>query len=114
MFPACPVDMLLTLWSKTWRLPVGNSYNRLISFLALSVYVLVLNHDRPASASRQDGYSIGQDGKCVRQEHRDPGGQSQSLNTELWRVSEISNLFDILPIHHDKLGNHNQLCKHCF
>ena len=38
---------------------------------------------------------------------RYPCGQSHSLDTELWRVSEISNMFDILLIHRDKLGNYN-------
>ena len=44
-----------------------------------------------------------------------PGGQSHSLDTDLWRVSEILNMFDLLPIHHDKTGSTtdpNQLCKH--
>ena len=51
---------------------VGNVYNRPVSFQILSVCVdsllgggvLVLNHYRTASCSRQDGNSTGQDGKC--------------------------------------------------
>ena len=29
-------------------------------------------------------------------------------DTESWSVGEISNMFDILPIHCDELGNYNQ------
>ena len=34
MFPACPVEMLPTLWLKTWRLPVfiGSVQVRLVMF----------------------------------------------------------------------------------
>ena len=72
-----------------------------------------LDHDRPASASIQDGYSIGQDRKCVRQvvrltTGRLQGGSSQGLDKELGWVGEISKMFDILPIHCDKLGSYNQ------
>ena len=35
------------------------------------------------------------------------GGQSHGRDQELDRVSEISNLFDILPTQHGKLGNYN-------
>ena len=37
-----------------------------------------------------------------------PGVRSHSMDAELWRVSEISNMFDILPIQSDKPGNYNQ------
>ena len=52
---------------------VGN-FSRQVGFLSSAVNlclrpvgsgVLVLNYDRPGSASSQVGYSIGQDGKCV-------------------------------------------------
>ena len=56
--------------------------------------------------------SIGQDGKrpqdVERHYGRFPGGRSHSQDQEWWRFSEISNMFDILPTHHDKPGNHNQ------
>ena len=35
------------------------------------------------------------------------GGWSQGLDQKLGMVSEISNMFDILPTHHNKPGNHN-------
>ena len=37
------------------------------------------------------------------------GGRSQSPDIELWRVGEISNIFDILSIHSDKSGNYECL-----
>ena len=51
----------------------SNAYDRSVSFQVQSVgmyglsgvCVQVLNHDRPGSASRQEGYSIEQDRKCV-------------------------------------------------
>ena len=98
---------------------VSNVYDRPVSFpFPPGSGVLVLNHDRPASASRQEGYSKGQDWKCVRQvvETHDrtvTRGLSQGLNTQSGRVGEISNMPDILPIHHDKLEKYNQLCKDC-
>ena len=74
VFWVCPTEMLLTLQFKTGR-QVGNVYDRPVSFQLWSVCVdvlsgggvLVLNHDRLGSSSRQDGYSIGQDRKCDRQ-----------------------------------------------
>ena len=38
-----------------------------------------------------------------------PGGRSHGQNQESGGASEISNMFDILPTHHDKLGKYNQL-----
>ena len=35
-----------------------------------------------------------------------PGGQSHS--PESWRVGEKSNMFDNLPIHHNRPGNYNR------
>ena len=83
MFPACPAEKLLTLWLKTGRLPILTVkvktvelvFSRSVCFQEWSVCVvsllgggvLVLKHDRMASFSRQDGNSIGQDGKCNRQ-----------------------------------------------
>ena len=74
VFPACPAEMLSTLWLKTWELPldrmspshVGNVCNRPVSFQVWSVgiyglsrgVVLLLNYD---------GYSIGQYRRCDRQ-----------------------------------------------
>ena len=54
---------------------VRDVYDRLVFFQVRLVCVCglsksgvqVLNHNRSASASRQDSYSIGQDGKCVQQ-----------------------------------------------
>ena len=82
MFPVCPVEMLGTLWLKTGssrldgKCPsqVGYVYDRPVCFQVRSVIVaslsgcgvLVLNQDKTASYSRQDVYSIGQDGKCNR------------------------------------------------
>ena len=37
-----------------------------------------------------------------------PGGREHSWDKELGRIGEISNVFDILPTHHNKLGNRNQ------
>ena len=37
-----------------------------------------------------------------------PGGLEHSWDKELGRIGEISNVFDILPTHHNKLGNRNQ------
>ena len=76
VFLACPVEMLLT-----WRLPilmgivqVRSVYDMLVCFQLRSVSVdslseggvLVLNQDTMASFFKQDGYSLGQDGKCNR------------------------------------------------
>ena len=36
-----------------------------------------------------------------------PGGQNHDLHQESRRVGEISNMFDILWIHCNKLGNYN-------
>ena len=36
-----------------------------------------------------------------------PGGPSNSLDTESWRVSDISNMFYFLLIHRVKPGNYN-------
>ena len=73
MFPACPTKMLPTLRLKTGRLAIGNVYDRPVSFQVQSVCVYglsgggaqVLNHNRPGCSSRQDGYSVLQDGQCV-------------------------------------------------
>ena len=40
-------------------------YSRFMSTACLEVGVLVLSHDKPGSSSRQDGYSVGDDRKCV-------------------------------------------------
>ena len=73
--------------------------------------VLVLNCDRPGSSFRQYGNSIGQDKKCDQQvikihDRMFSRWGSQGPDTELGRVGEISNMFDILSIHHDKPGNY--------
>ena len=70
MFPACTSEVLLTLWLKTGRLSIfmGSVQVRSVKFTTgqvPSVYVdgllgggvLLLNHYRIASSSRQDGYS---------------------------------------------------------
>ena len=54
---------------------VSYIYNSLISYQVWSVCVesllgggvQVINRDRPGNFSSQDGYSVGQNGKCVRQ-----------------------------------------------
>ena len=37
-----------------------------------------------------------------------PRGRSHRREQDLGRVSEVSNMFDILPIHGDKPGNHRR------
>ena len=76
----CPAVMLLILQLKTWRLSIlmRSDQDRSwlfrtcwfvfkfgwLCFMACHIVdVLVPDYDRPASASRQDGKSIGQDGK---------------------------------------------------
>ena len=99
VFLACPAEMLLGLGD----FQVGYVYDRPVCFQVWSVCgVLIHNQDRVASFSRQDGNSIGQDGKCNRQAVEIQNrmisnvGKKHSLDTESWRVSEISNIFDIL------------------
>ena len=100
---------------------VGYVYDRPVSFQVQSVCVdglsgggvPVLNQDRMASFSRQGGNSIGQDGKCDRQaiEIQDKTVSRWAEPSSRYRVSrigEMSNMFDILPIHCDKLGNYNR------
>ena len=77
VFPACPAEMLPTRRLKLWKCPsqVCYVYDRLVSISVHLVFVyclsgggvLVLNHDRMASFSRQDGNIIGQDEKSDRQ-----------------------------------------------
>ena len=84
VFPACPAGMLPTLQEKNWGLPIliGNNQVRLVMFkqayLLSSMVGLCLWPVRkrcsgteprhPGSASRQDSYNIGQDGRrCVQQ-----------------------------------------------
>ena len=121
--------MLLTIWLKTGRLSIvtGNSpsqvgyvYERLVCFqVSVRVHglsggrVLVLNHDDAQSFLRQNNNSIGQDGKLTEKPQKSmtgwlPGGWSKGLDTESWTVGEISNMFDILPIHCDKPGKCNR------
>ena len=65
-----PAAMFLTLRLKTSR-QVGVVYDRLVSFQVWSVCVYgllwsdiwILDHDKPADASRKDGNSIGKGGK---------------------------------------------------
>ena len=66
-----------------------------------------------ANLKKKDGKSVGQDGKCGQQtieihDGRFLGGQSHSPDADSWRVSEISNMSDILLIHHEKPENYNQ------
>ena len=67
MFPACPSEMLKTLWFPDGKYPsqVGNVYDRPVLFQVWSVRVqglpgdgvLVMKQDRTASLTRQDGKS---------------------------------------------------------
>ena len=73
MFPACPTEMLPTLWLKTSshdrKCPsqVGCVYDRLVCFQVRSGSVqglsgdgvLVLKQDRKRRFSKQDGNSVG-------------------------------------------------------
>ena len=65
-----------------------------------------MNHDSLACTSRQDG-------KCVGQAV-DTYDRSVTIWVEPWSgqelrlVGEVLNVFDILPIHHNKPGNCNQ------
>ena len=96
-------------------------YDRPVSFQIQSVsltglsggVVQVLNQDRTGSVSRQDGYITGQDSKCNRQAVESTiewfsGGQSHSPDADFWRVGEISNMSNILPILCDKLEKYKQ------
>ena len=62
--------------------------------------MMVLNPDRPRGASRQEGYSIRQDRKCVQQAIETHNRMvfrwaEPRSKTEFGWVSEISNMFDI-------------------
>ena len=103
MFPACPAEMILTLQSKTWWC----SGTELTSWEVLPDKMVTVQ-DKKGSASDKPQRPI--TGWL-------PGGQSQGPDTESGRIGEISNMFDILPIHCVKPGNYNpdpnQICKHC-
>ena len=122
MFLACPADMLANLWLKTGRLlvvgkcpsQVGYVYDRRVSFRLQLVCVdslsgggvLILNQDRMTNF--QDKTVTGQDGKCDGQavkiyDRTVSRWWNHSPDTESWRVGDISNMFDIWSIHHDKL-----------
>ena len=62
------------------------------------------------SVSRQDGYHIGQDRKRLRQAVEIPARMVSRWEEPQFesRVSEISNMFDILLIHHNMQGNYNR------
>ena len=121
VFPACPAEMLLTLRLKTGRLgtcpsQVGYVYDRPVCFQVWSVCVyglyggevLVLNQNRTAIFSRQDGYSIGQDGTCNQQVIEICERLVSRWVGPLSGFGEISNMFDISWIHCNNLANYNQ------
>ena len=108
-------ETLLTLRLKTSRFldgkctsQVGSVYVRPVYFQVRSVSVaglsgggvLVPNHDKTGSVTDKSYRST---------TTQFPGGQSHSLDAESWRVGELSNMFDIMPIRRDKPGNYNRL-----
>ena len=46
------------------------------------------------------------DNRAIEIQDRTVSGWAEPQST--WKVSQISNMFDILPIHHDKAGNYNR------
>ena len=86
---------------------VGYVYNRPVCFQVQFVSVdsllgggvLLLNHNRMASSSRQDANSIGQD-RNSQQDSLQGGG----AKVPIWRIGQM---FDILTMHHDNAGNYN-------
>ena len=129
VFTACltvfPAEMLPTHTAQNWETSrldrkcpsqVCYVYDRPVCFQVQSVSVhrlsgggvLVLKQNR----TRQDVNCVGQDGKC-NQQAIDIHGSTVSRWAEpqsrckSWRVVKISNMFDILPIHSNKLGNYN-------
>ena len=130
VFPACPAEMLPTLQLKTGRLPVltGSVHVRLVRFTA-GVFALKYGQfvlracleveswylTRTGREFYQDKTVTLQDkmGSVTNKPYRSrtgwfPGGPSHSPDTESWKVREISNIFDILLIHHEKPGNYNR------
>ena len=99
-------------WQLVLVIVAVEKYSRLMCMVWSQVVFRYLTYYRPGSASRQDGNSIGQHGKCVRQAI-ETHYRAVSRWSEPWSryragwVSEISNMFDISQIYQSKAGNTN-------
>ena len=83
-------------------------YESLVSFQVQSILCYGWLWSDAQIVTLTDGNSIGQVRSDYDNTGRFPGEQSYSLDQESGRVGEILNMFDILPTHHDKLGNYIQ------